>query len=324
MANIKDSITIRGREIKNRIAMLPMYTFSFHGDGNDFYGSQHIDHYTEAATGGTGLIILQATHVSGVLTETEQWTPGSKKALKVIADNARAQGATVLMQLACGDTDINELSTGDLLQKQREMLAAAITAAELGYHGVEYHFAHGFYLCKLLDAAENKRADTFGGSLENRMRILTDILPELRGKTEDNFIVGVRFGLFTPTKETGILAAKMFESAGVDFLDITFGMTIPEFTVSEDFPFSAITYCGYTIKQVVTIPVIGVNDINTGEQAQLLLERGYADIAGIGCGMLADLHFAEKILSGIPVNKCYGCARCKWFTDHTKCPARTK
>ncbi|MDR3321635.1 MAG: hypothetical protein LBS93_04235 [Synergistaceae bacterium] len=67
MARITDSLLIRGRRIKNRIAMLPVMTFSFHGDNGDFYGNQHVEHYTEAARGGTGLVILQATNVVGAL-----------------------------------------------------------------------------------------------------------------------------------------------------------------------------------------------------------------------------------------------------------------
>jgi 2,4-dienoyl-CoA reductase-like NADH-dependent reductase (Old Yellow Enzyme family) len=69
--------------------------FSFHGDNGDFYGKQHIDHYTEAAKGGTGLIILQATHVAGASTETAQWTQGSMLALQTIATNAKSCNSTV-------------------------------------------------------------------------------------------------------------------------------------------------------------------------------------------------------------------------------------
>ncbi|GHV52083.1 NADPH dehydrogenase [Deltaproteobacteria bacterium] len=324
MTKMTDSLLVHGHCIKNRIAMLPVYTFSFHGDNGDFYGKQHIEHYTGAAKGGTGLIILQATHVAGASTETAQWTKGSMSALRTIAANAKSYNATVLMQLSYGGdrtVDINKLSTEEVRAFRQEMTAAAIKAHEMGFHGVEFHFAHGFFFCKFLDAGQNQRSDVFGGSVENRVRILTDILPEIRKNTDGNFIVAVRMGLYLPTRQEGIETARLFEKAGIDMLDITFGMNTPKFAVPDDFPFSPVTYSGYIIKQSVNIPVIGVYGIHTEEQVRLLLENDYADMAGIGRGILADSSFANHVMRGESVNLCCQCKQCLWFTDHRKCPA---
>jgi 2,4-dienoyl-CoA reductase-like NADH-dependent reductase (Old Yellow Enzyme family) len=324
MTKITDELTIRGNRVKNRIAMLPVMTFSFVGDGGNFYGRQHIDHYAEIAEGGAGLVIVQATHVDGVLSESGKWTPGSQDALKAIAANSKSRGAVAIMQLAAGDgkLDINLPSSEDLRTKQRELLEAALKAHALGYDGVEYHFAHGFYLCKLLDASYNRRTDEFGGSTENRARILTDIIPAIREKTGENFIVAVRMGAYTPTLETAIETARLFEKSGVDLLDISFGMKIPPGPVPDDFTFGPVTHSGYLIKQSVNIPVIGVYDLRSAEQVRTLVERGYADMAGVARAILADPRFPERVLNEQSVNQCRACKECFWFTDHTKCPAR--
>jgi len=67
-----------------------------------------------------------------------------------------------------------------------------------GFDGVEYHFAHGFTLCKFLDASYNKRTDLYGGDAANRARILIELLPEIRNSTHDKFIVSVRMSEYLP------------------------------------------------------------------------------------------------------------------------------
>jgi 2,4-dienoyl-CoA reductase-like NADH-dependent reductase (Old Yellow Enzyme family) len=324
MHKITDTLKIRNHIVKNRIAMLPMVTFSFQGENGDFYGLQHIEHYTKCAKGGPGLLIVQSTNVAGVFTQTKHWTPGSQKALSTIASNCKALEVTPIIQLACSAKDINCLSTQDILESQQELRQATLVASALGFQGVEYHFAHGFYLCQMLDGKFNKRTDQFGGTLENRMRILLDLLPDLRQQVGEDFLFGVRFGLYCDTKEEGIQAAHAFENAGIDFLDITFGMTQPKEKESPDFPLSAVTECAATIQKEVHIPVIGVNEINSEERVKCLIENGLADLAGIGRGMLADPDFPKHVFLSEPIQTCKGCRDCAWFTDHTQCPARKR
>lgn len=150
-----------------------------------------------------------------------------------------------MMQLSYGGdrtVDIKKLSTEEIRTCQKEMTAAAIQAHKMGFHGVEYHFAHGFFLCKFLDAEQNQRSDDVGGSTENRVRILTGILPDIHKHTGDKFIVAVRMGVYQPTSREETESARLFEKAGIDMLDITFGMNMPESTVPDGFPFSPVTY----------------------------------------------------------------------------------
>jgi len=304
--------------------MPPMVTFSFHGDNGSYYGKQHIEHYTKRAKGGAGLIIVQATSVFGAVDSTGMWSAGDISALKQSASNCHEYSAIVMMQLHCGNFDINELSAEDVHSMQRNMTQAAIRACEMGFDGVEYHFAHGYTLCKFLDASYNRRTDQYGGDALNRARVLTQILPEIRNNTHKNFIVSVRIGEYLPESEDGIEAAKTFEKAGIDLLHISFGMKPPTNPVPYGFICSPITYSGCKIKKEVKIPVIAVNEIRTEEQVRFLIENDYVDFAAVGRGMLADPDFANHVINGEPVNKCLGCERCFWFTDSTLCPAENK
>jgi NADPH2 dehydrogenase len=322
MAKLHGTLTIRGNTIKNRIVMVPMVTFSFHGDNGSYYGRQHIEHYTARANGGAGLIIVQATPVFGAVNATERWSEDNTRALKQIADNCHEYGAAIMMQLSCGDQNINELTISEIRSMQLNMTQAAITACKLGFDGAEFHFAHGFTLCKFLDASYNRRSDQYGGDIGNRTRILTEILPEIRKNAHEKFMLGARMGEYLPESKDGVEAAKTFEKAGIDILNISFGMEPPVHPVPEGFLCSPMTYSGCRIKKEVNVPVIAVNKIRTEKQVRFLIENDYVDFAGIGRGMLADPEFANHVLRSEPINKCHGCKNCLWFTDHTKCPAR--
>lgn len=317
---VQDPLVIRGNTIRNRIVMEPMVTFSFHGDNGFFYGSQHLEHYTARAKGGAGLIILQATAVSGAASATEKWSAGNTKVLHGIAGNCHEYGASVMMQLSCGNVEINDLTLSDIHAIQRDMVQAAVTACQLGFDGAEFHFAHGFTLCKFLDAVYNRRTDAYGGNVERRAAILTEILPEIREKTGEHFILGVRMGECQPESSDGVAAAKVLERAGIDLFNISFGMKPPAGPVPQGFPCSVMTWSGCRVRKEVHIPVIAVNEIRTAEQVQYLIEQDHVDLVGIGRAMLTDPDFAGHVLNGEPVNSCHGCKNCFWFTDHNQCP----
>ncbi|MDR3589571.1 MAG: NADH:flavin oxidoreductase [Negativicutes bacterium] len=325
MTKITDDLVIRGNRIRNRIVMAPMVTFSFHGDNGSHYGRQHVEHYTQRAKGGAGLIIVQATRVIGAAGSTHMWSMDNVAALKQIAGNCHAHGATIMMQLSCGDMDINQLSTAEVHAMQANMRQAGISACEMGFDGAEYHFAHGFALCKFLDASFNRRTDGYGGDAAGRTKILTELLPDIRSNTHEKFMIGVRMGEYQPSSRDGIEAAKIFEKAGIDLLHISYGMKPPDHAVPAGFPCSPMTYSGCKMKKEVNIPVIAVNEIRTEEQVRFLIENDWVDLVGIGRGMFADPEFANHVLKGEPVNRCLGCGgnveKCRWFTDHTLCPA---
>jgi 2,4-dienoyl-CoA reductase-like NADH-dependent reductase (Old Yellow Enzyme family) len=326
MSKLSDGLIIRGKNIKNRIVMPPMMCFSFKGDNGGMYGKQYVDHYTARAKGGTGLIIIQSTDVMGATKQAGVWSDGQMKPLQSIAENCHHYDSTVMIQLAFGSMDINDLSVTQLHDLQDDSVAAAKRSKDAGFDGVEFHFAHGFTLCKFLDPTHNKRTDNYGGTVENRVRFITEIIHQLREVTSENFIISARMGSNIPDVEGAIAVAKVLEKNGIDLLNISFGMEEPKNEVLADFKGNNIVYNGSKIKKNVNIPVIVVSEIFTGEQAQYLVEDGYADFVAIGRGMFTDENWANKVFAGEPINQCRNCGgnmrKCMWFFDHTKCPAR--
>lgn len=326
MSKLSDAFIIRGKQIKNRIVMPPMMCFTFQGDNGGIYGRQHVDHYTARARGGAGLIIVQATFVAGAANDTGVWSRKQLAPLKAIAANCRRYGAAVMLQLALSDMDSNTLTLEQLQAFQADTVAAAQKAYEAGFDGIEMHFAHGYTLNKLLDPTYNKRTDRFGGSLENRARFLTEIIPQLRAGTGENFILCVRMGGNVPDLAGAIETARLWEKSGIDLLHISFGMQAPVNEKPADFAGTVMAYNASEIKKHVHLPVIAVSGITTAMQASYLIENDYVDFVAVGRGMFADENWANKVLNNEPVDECRHCggsARgCFWFTDHTKCPAR--
>ncbi len=325
MPKLSDPVIIRGKKIKNRIVMPPMVCFSFKGDHGGMYGEQHVDHYTRRARGGAGLIIVQSTPVLGAVEQLGVWSSGQGEPLEAIARNCHGYGSVAMVQLSCGNVDINELAVEQIHRMQADCIAAAASAKQAGFDGVEYHFAHGFTLCKFLDPEFNKRADSYGGALQNRVRVITEIIPQIRGAVGEGFIISVRMGGNIPDVAGAAEVAKALEKAGIDLLHISFGMNMPANAVPAGFNGSAIAYNGSEVKKQVHIPVIGVGEITTAEQAKFLIENGCLDLVAVGRGMLADEKWANEVLADEPVNQCRHCGDnsrgCLWFDDHTQCPA---
>jgi NADPH2 dehydrogenase len=230
-----------------------------------------------------------------------------------------------MIQLSCGNVDINRLTVEQIRRMQADCVSVAEAARQAGFDGVEYHFAHGFTLCKFFDPSFNKRTDDYGGSLENRTHIITEMLHRIRDLAGQDFIAGVRMGGNIPDIAGAVEVARVLEKAGVDLLHISFGMTMPINAVPTGFNGSTITYNGSQIKKQIHMPVIGVYEIDPG-RAKFLIENDYLDLVSVGRGMLADENWANKVLAGEDVNECRRCGDntrgCRWFDDHTLCPAR--
>lgn len=321
MPQLQAPLGIRGMRLRNRIVMLPMYPFSFHGDDGGFFGAMHRDHYIRRAEGGAGLVIAQAVNVLGVLDGTGTWSKGDRKFLADIAAGCRREGAAAMLQLAAGDFEIHDLDAADIARIQRSLEAAAAAARDLGFDGVEFHFAHGYTLCKFLDAGYNTRTDAFGGDLENRARILVDLLPRIRDRVGEQFVLAVRMGVDMPAADDGEAAAAYLARSGIDLLDISFGLRKPAARdMPESFPGSPVVWSGVKIQRLAGVPTIVGNGVLTGELARTLAEDHGAELIGIGRSMFTDPDFALRAVGGSAVNACRDCPDCRWFTDHTRCP----
>ncbi|NLX69734.1 MAG: NADH:flavin oxidoreductase [Clostridiales bacterium] len=349
MAHLFSPIKIKNKEIKNRIVMPPMVYFGCAGD-DGFVTEKHVRHYEARAKGGTGLIVVEAACVTrdGRLSSDQLgiWSDDHIKGLEQLVRVCHNYGATVLIQIHhaglktprnvaevafapsqhSDDTDrpVRELTIEEIKAIQNDFIKAAQRAQEAGFDGIEFHGAHGYLISQFASPITNRRTDQYGGSLENRMRFVVEIIQQLKDMVDEDFIIGYRMGGNEPTLENGIQIAKILEAAGVDLLHVSSGISSPDYPqpeVPEGFPENSIVYCGTQIKSRVNIPVIVVNGIRTPQQAEYLIENNLADMVAVGRGLLVDPDWADKAKHGSQIVPCQQCKRCLWYTDPNKCPA---
>lgn len=202
---------------------------------------------------------------------------------------------------------------------------AALRVKKAGCDGVELHASHGYLIQQFLSPATNHRTDKYGGSLENRMRFLNEIIDDVRSKCGADFPLIVRltvdemydrigqkgrgYGL-----DEGIKMAKMLNEKGIDAIDVSSGAYDTFNYWLEPTTFE----CGWRknlaaeVKKVVDIPVIAANLIRSPEQAEQQLEDGIQDFVSLGRPHIADPHWTEKVQSGNEdlVKRCVCCLYC--------------
>ncbi|MCU5775385.1 NADH:flavin oxidoreductase/NADH oxidase [Erwiniaceae bacterium BAC15a-03b] len=189
------------------------------------------------------------------------------------------------------DAEPQALSLAGIEAVKQAFIDSAIRADRLGLDLIEIHAAHGYLLHQFLSPLANQRGDNYGGSLENRMRIVLEIFSEVRRVFPANKAVGVRISA-TDWVEGGwdlqqsIALSKALEAMGCDYIHVSSGGLSPQQKISigpgYQVPFAQ------AIKQQVAIPVIAVGLITQPEQAEAILQEGQADAIALARAMLYD------------------------------------
>jgi NADPH2 dehydrogenase len=347
MADLFSPISIKAVKIKNRIVLPPMVRFGW-SDKKGFVSDKHINHYSQIAKGGAGLIIIEALAVAkdGKLSENQLgiWSDDHIEGISKIAEACHRYGSVVTAQIhhaglktpasvskiASAPSDFKEngrlaakaMSVEEILKIQEQFTDAAKRAVKAGLDGIEIHGAHGYLIDQFMSPITNKRDDNYGGDLAKRSTFARQIIEMIKSSTgSDDFLIGYRMGGNEPTLDEGIKIAKILEGAGIDLLHVSSGIegdTIPK--PPPDFDYSWIVYCGTEIKKQVKIPVIAVYRIKTPEQGKYLIENDLADLVAVGRGHLCDRDWANKARDDLKVIKCLECAECFWFEEIKKCP----
>lgn len=206
-----------------------------------------------------------------------------------------------------------------------QFVAAAVRVKKAGADGVELHAAHGYLLQQFLSSYTNRREDEYGGSLENRMRLLKEIIERIRKECGSNFPISVRltveefYGMIGYpgqgiTLDEGVKMAKMLESYGIDVLNVSSGNYDTAQTSCEPISFTPgwRKYLAQAVKEQVKIPVIAANLIRTPEQAEAQIAEGTQDFIAMGRPYLSDPEWAKKAMEGRSedINRCICCLRC--------------
>jgi 2,4-dienoyl-CoA reductase-like NADH-dependent reductase (Old Yellow Enzyme family) len=175
--------------------------------------------------------------------------------------------------------------------------AAAQRAVEAGFDLVELHAAHGYLLHEFLSPLSNQRDDAYGGSLENRARLLLEIVRAVRTTVGDGLPIFVRFSA-SDWKDGGVtpdeiaIVAAWARDAGADLFDISSGGLVGGVTIPVG-PGYQVPFADQIRDQSnVTVSAVGL--ITEAVQANTIIETGQADAVMLGREMMRDPHFALR------------------------------
>ena len=235
-----------GPAMPNRLMLAPLTNRQSHADGT-LSDDEH-RWLTLRAQGGFGLTMTCAAHVQAVGQGFggqlgvfgDEHLPG----LTRLAADLNATGTVSYVQLhhagmrspadligtqpVCPSEDAatgaRALTTDEVEQVTADFVAAARRAQLAGFHGVELHGAHGYLICQFLSPEINRRADRFGGSLENRSRLLFDIVDGIRAECGPDLALAVRlssdrFGIVT--EEMVEVYERLIATGAVDLVDMS-------------------------------------------------------------------------------------------------------
>ncbi|WP_306488298.1 NADPH dehydrogenase NamA [Agathobaculum sp.] len=317
--------TLKNLQLRNHIVMPPMCMYSAGTDGmpTDF----HFTHYTSRAVGGVGLIIMEATAVipCGRISDhcLGLWNDRQAEALAPIVAACRKQGAAMAIQLnhagrKCeADEPVvyapsaipfdekspmpREMTRADIQDTVQAFRAAAARAAAAGFDIVEIHAAHGYLLSEFLSPLTNIRTDEYGGSTENRTRLLKEVLEAVHEvwPAERPVLLRVSAEDYEPDGMHPEEMARILKIVKpyVDMVDISTGGVVPT-------PPPAL-YPGYQLKaaeyirQQVGLPTIAVGLLTDPHHVEEILCGGRADLTALGRALLRDpywvLHAAREL-----------------------------
>jgi 2,4-dienoyl-CoA reductase-like NADH-dependent reductase (Old Yellow Enzyme family) len=236
----------RGPALKNRFMLAPLTNTQSHADGR--LSDDEFRWLTMRAEGGFGLTMTCASHVQrvgqGFPGQLGCWDDMHIEGLTRLAAALKAQGSHAVVQLhhagmrspaaligqqpVCpsdnAETGAQAMTLAEVEQARDDFIAAARRAEKAGFDGVELHGAHGYLLCEFLSPEVNRREDRYGGSPENRSRILFEIIDGVRATCGPNFSLGVRlsperFGL--RLEEIARVAQRLMREDNIEYLDMS-------------------------------------------------------------------------------------------------------
>ncbi len=295
--------------------------------------------YVERARGGAGLIITGgfSPNDEGLM---EPGAPIFNSAEQMaehrpVTDAVHAAGGRIALQIlhagryaripeAVGPSTIaspinsnapRRMSEADILRTIEDYAATAVLAREAGYDGVEIMASEGYLINEFTAPRTNDRTDAWGGHVENRLRLGTEIMRRVRARVGRDFLIVFRVSSIDLvqgglTAEEITAEARAVETAGADIINQGIGWheaRVP--TIAQKVPRAAWAFAARRLKEAVRIPVIASNRINTPEVAEDILARGDADLVSMARPMLADPEFANKAREGRAdeINVCIAC-----------------
>ncbi len=322
--------------LANRVLMGSMHT-GLEDKAKHF--PQLAAYFAERARGGVGLIVTGgfAPNIEGWLTPFGSTLASSAaaRAHRPITQAVHAEGGKIALQilhagrygyspLAVAPSRLKspisrftprELTTGGIERQIRAFVRCAALARDAGYDGVEVMGSEGYFINQFLAAQSNRRADEWGGSYENRMRLPVEIVSRIREKVGRDFIVIYRLSMLDlvpggSTWDEVVALAKAVERAGATIINTGIGWheaRVP--TIATSVPRAAFAWVTRKLRGEVSIPLCTTNRINDPAVAESVLAEGCADMVSMARPLLADPDFVRKAAQGRAdeINTCIAC-----------------
>lgn len=329
MSYLKQPLIDGKLKLNNRLVMPPMATAKAEADGS--VSKAVLDYYEEKSKGGhIGLIIIEHSFITKQGKASNNQLSISEDSvvdkLKALSEIIHKNGSKAVMQINHAGSAASSEVTGlevvgpsaaaHLWKKSKEELpreltkdeiktiveefkAAALRVKAAGFDGVEIHSAHGYLLSQFLSPLANKRTDEYGGDIYGRSRIHIEVIKAVKEAVGEEFPVLLRLGISDYMEgglslEDGKLAAKEFEKAGVDIIDISGGFC--GYNVPGEHRYGTFTEAASEVKEELSIPVIVAGGITTPELAEEIVSLGKADLVGVARAILKDSAWAKNAM----------------------------
>jgi len=344
-----DKTKINQMELKNRFVRSATWEGLANPDGS--CSAEIADMMLKLAKGQVGLIITSHAYVNrygqGSIRQLgiydDRFIPGYKE----MVERVHEEGSKIVMQISHAGAraliqsknsrpfgpssleikdalNCKEMTKNEIFKTIEDFKKAAVRAKKSSFDGVQLHGAHGYLLSQFLSPFFNKRKDGYGGNVENRARFILEILQAIRSELGRKFTILIKLNSddfiengFTP--EEMVQVAALLESAGVDAIELSGGMSL---SVSK-FPFSRVSKTDYKEEEVyyrdaaklykekISVPLILVGGIRSYELAKELVEKELADYISLCRPLIREPDLIKRWQEGdIKKAKCISCNGC--------------
>jgi dimethylglycine catabolism A len=352
-----EPIQINSMQLDNRIVLTAMVTRL---SGEDGFVNQDIhDRYIRFAKGEPGLIVVEAMAVHGAKSgpllrlSSDEFIPKLRDLAREVHDISPSKIVPQIIHFlkiarSGWRQKISDLKKDEIAAIIEDYGTAARRAREAEFDGVELHMAHAYTLSSFLSRM-NKRSDEYGKTLENRLRLTTQVIKSVRRQVGKDFPIGVRFDGEECIKngytivDSQEIALRMAE-LGVDYISISAGGKFEDAVHKPGEPLYPYTgysgdrcmpgasyqnganiYIADAIKQYINskgyqTPVVTTGKIVDSKLAESVLQEGKADLVGMARALLADPDWPRKVREGseAKVVKCVYGNICKNLDENFK------
>ena len=336
MKKIFEPVRLNNLVLKNRLVRSATWEGIANPDGSVTEEAYAI--YQELAKGGAGAIITGFTSVSSDDFYFGGMMRLSDDALipqyKTLTDIIHKEGCPVITQLALGayyrpladgrfrQAEPDDMEEWEIQHVIKQFVQAAVRAEKAGFDGVQIHAAHFFFLSRFISPAVNHRADSYGGSTENRSRILLEILKGIRDETHGLHItIKINSNDFMEDgldEEDCISICKLLAESGIDSIEISGnGTSVSGIRahVNEGY----FTPAARRVADVVSCPVMVVGGFRSADTMDGVLNRTKIALISLSRPLLREPALPNKMKQNpAAVSRCISCNACYSSPSH-KC-----